>query len=162
MPVPWLLTVITFGIASFNVLGSAIFISRGNSVSYPFWMVSICGPLLMASALVHAALGKPLSTYSGAIVSPMDTGGGWWAVGSGLLVRGERWMRDKVQVGELYTARLRNRKNNLWQHLGDRQHIICASTCCCTYISVHSSWIYDNAQFWAIASSTLLMNSNLH
>lgn len=85
MAVPWLLTVITFGIASFNALGSTVYVPRDNSVSYPFWMVSLCGPLLMVSAFLHAALWRPLSTYCGAVVSSIATCGGHGVVCS--------WMR---------------------------------------------------------------------
>lgn len=37
--------------------------------SYPLWIVSISGPFLFVTAVIHAALWKPWSSLFGAIVS---------------------------------------------------------------------------------------------
>ncbi len=42
---------------------------KDEPYSYPLWIVSVSGPFLFTSAIIHAALWKPWSSIFGAIVS---------------------------------------------------------------------------------------------
>lgn len=44
-------------------------ISRSSSTSYPYWVVSFGGPIVIVAAVIQAALRKPYSIFAGAIVS---------------------------------------------------------------------------------------------
>ena len=57
--------VIGFGIAT--VRDETI--PRDDPISYPYWVVSLCGPFIFAAAIAHAALWAPVSSAVGAIVS---------------------------------------------------------------------------------------------
>lgn len=46
-----------------------LLINRGNAVSYPFWVVSFGGPIVIIAAVIHAALRRPYSIFTAAIVS---------------------------------------------------------------------------------------------
>lgn len=64
----WFLVVVSFGVGTYTSdLEQRI--PRGDSTSYPYWMVSFSGPLLLVSAVIHAALQRPYSSVFGAIVS---------------------------------------------------------------------------------------------
>ena len=60
----WLLVVIGFGIVT--VRDNA---DEGDPQVYPQWMVSFCGPLIIAAAIAHAATWMPTTAIVGAIVS---------------------------------------------------------------------------------------------
>ena len=59
----WLLVVIGFGISTTGQ------IPRDDPTSYPYWVVSLFGPFIFATAIAHAALWAPVSHIVGAVVS---------------------------------------------------------------------------------------------
>ena len=56
----WLLVIISFG------LGAVI---AGGAASYPFWVVSFGGPIVIIAAVIHAALRRPYSIFTAAITT---------------------------------------------------------------------------------------------
>ena len=67
----WLLVVIGFGILTLRDDGD-----RGDPTSYPQWIVSLCGPLIIGAALAHAASWMPATAIIGAVVSCVRTSDG--------------------------------------------------------------------------------------
>ena len=68
--VGWLLVVIGFGIAT---AGDPVTIFRDDPSSYPYWVVSLCGPFIFAAAIAHAALWAPVSPGLGMTVFIIGT-----------------------------------------------------------------------------------------
>ena len=44
-------------------------LNRSSSASYPFWVVSFGGPIVIIAAVIQAAFQRPYSIFAGAIVS---------------------------------------------------------------------------------------------
>lgn len=78
----WLLVVIGFGIKTqsdndrddFDAPGPLFFnepdfVMNNEPESYPYWIVTLSGPLTFIAAVVHAALWAPWSRFAGAVTS---------------------------------------------------------------------------------------------
>ena len=66
----WFLIVVGFGIGSNERSYQYYFLNdKSQPYSYPYWMVCFSGPFVIVTAILHAALWKPISIIMGAIVS---------------------------------------------------------------------------------------------
>ena len=65
----WLLVVIGFGISSTKDEFDPEKLPRDDPTSYPYWVVSLCGPFIFVAAIAHAAAWPPISSVVGAVVS---------------------------------------------------------------------------------------------
>ena len=60
----WLLIVVGYGIGT-----NGFQFDESQPYSYPYWMACISGPFVIVTAVLHAALWKPISNIMGAVVS---------------------------------------------------------------------------------------------